>query len=165
MAEYRFTAWKQEPQLEPEIQTMRKNQPERIGYPALGAILALGILATGNASTDGIEKWGCGDLWDKCTNPASCPIILTADFGNGTGTINIDSTGIQETNFKMVGINRRWDWCLEDTSLFNFFTGRSFNCTFTIDPDETGLYFDFHGVPKEEKTSAKDVFSCTKIDG
>ena len=128
-------------------------------------ILALGMLASiSSASAGGIEKWGCGDRWNKCTSPASCPIILTADFDNGTGTINIDSTGIQETEFKMAGIYRRWNWCLEDTSLLNFFTGRSFNCTFIIDPDETGLYLDFHGVSKEEKTSAIDVFSCTKID-
>ena len=123
-------------------------------------ILALGLLA-GCASTkdasmedpraEGLERWKCGDYYDGCgLLGTNCPVTLTADVHNGTGTVKFAGT-VERTNFKIRGVSRRWDWCLKDSG---------FECAFVISAEGGGRYYDFAGANGRVKPT--DVFKCTK---
>lgn len=114
----------------------------RKGHSILGAILALGILATGNASTDGIEKWGCGN---------NNTITLTADFNIGTGTVKLGGIKVGSATTGIEGLNRRWNWT----------SGISGSFALIIEPDGTGLYYDFS---EEKETIPSDNFMCSQLE-
>lgn len=115
----------------------------RKGYPALGAALALGMLAsTSNASTDGIEKWGCGN---------NNTITLTADFDTGTGTVKVGNTKPESATTNIEGLNRRWNWA----------SGISGSFALVIRPNGIGLYYDFS---EKEETTPSDRFLCSQLE-
>ena len=113
----------------------------RKGYPTL-AILALGILATGNASTDGFEKWGCGN---------NNTIALTADFNTGTGTVKLGNIKAESATTGIEGLSRRWNWT----------SGISGSFALIIDPNGMGLYYDFS---EKEETTPSDSFMCSQLE-
>jgi len=57
---------------------------------------------TGQAGT--LERWECGDYVDGCW--FRCPVKLTADFHDGTGTVEFAGT-VSHTNFEVKGLGRR----------------------------------------------------------
>ena len=103
-----------------------------------------------------VERWGCGDYFNGC-GFRGCPVKLTADFSNGSGTVEFAGT-VERTAFKVRGIERRWDWCLEGD-------GR-YGCAFVIDADGDGQYYDFgNAVPDSDgriRTKPSELFKCTR---
>ena len=86
-----------------------------------------------------------------------CPVTLTADFHDGTGTVKFAGI-VEHTQFKIHGLERRWDWCLDDD-------GR-FGCAFVLSADGSGRYYNFtivmpdpDGVPR---TKPSELFKCTR---
>lgn len=102
-------------------------------------------------STDtALEKWKCGDYSGGCI--FFCPVTLTSDQQLGIGTVKFDDI-LQSTRFEIEGLDRRWDWCLNQES-------GTYKCAFTISPDGTGHYYLF---TSEEKTSkTRELYKCTK---
>ena len=103
-----------------------------------------------------LERWGCGDSFDGC-GFGRCPVTLTADFQDGTGTVEFAGT-VSSTRFQVTGLERRWDWCLQDDG--------SFGCAFVIAAHGDGMYFDFRRVmPDADGTSRakpSEWFKCTR---
>ena len=68
----------------------------------------------------------------------------------GLGFILYDGgfTG-QGTYYSRIGIEHRWDWGPNGSDY-----------AFLIQPDGTGLYYDFTTVKKGESTTANDVYQC-----
>lgn len=54
------------------------------------------------------------------------------------------------TYYKRAGLNLRWDW------------GEYGQYSFVLEPDNTGLYYDFTGVPAGEFTKPKSTFKVYK---
>ena len=63
-------------------------------------------------------------------------MTLTADLRNGTGTVSLAGT-VERTEFRIQGIERRWDWCLADDG--------TFECAFIVTPDGRARYVSFAG--------------------
>ncbi|MHC5083926.1 MAG: hypothetical protein ACYTET_08335 [Planctomycetota bacterium] len=55
------------------------------------------------------------------------------------------------TRYQRKGINKRWSW---ETTAGSF--------SFVLEPDGTGHYYDFTGVPEGEKIKSTDLFRCSK---
>lgn len=87
----------------------------------------------------------------------NCPVKLTADFRMGTGTVEIAGT-IQYTQFELKGLERRWDWCLEDDG--------SYGCAFVLSTDGLGKYFNFaRAMPDADgkrRTEPSELFKCAR---
>ena len=83
------------------------------------------------------EKWKCDDL------------ELVAYEFTGTATI---AGHTERTDFRIDGIERRWNWCLAKDG--------SYDCAVTISPDGWGRYFNFRGTDGTAKPS--DSFRCHK---
>ena len=102
------------------------------------------------------EQWGCGDYIDGCWF-GGCPVKLTADFHNGTGTVEFAGT-VNHTKFEIKGLGRRWDWCLQDDD--------TFGCAFVMDADGDGSYYDFTRVMPDpdgrSRAKPSDLFKCTR---
>lgn len=103
----------------------------------------------------GLERWGCGDRFEGCGFLRECPVQLTADFHDGTGTVEFART-INYARFEVRGLSRRWDWCLEDGA---------FECAFVIDTEGHGSYYDF-GREMADPDGARrakptEIFKCT----
>lgn len=126
---------------------MGRNQPKRKSYPALGAILALGMLAsTGNANTDGIEKWECG---------ITSNITLIADFNTGMGKVKLGNMKAEIAQTSIKGLNRRWDWGNKEDDYAGF------AYALIIESGHTGLYYDFS---ESERASPSDRFTCSQFE-
>ena len=122
---------------------MGRNQTKRLS--ALGAILVLGMLAsTGNASTDGIEKWECGDY----------AIILTADFNTEIGTIKLGNMKAEPATANTEGLNRRWSWGSKKENT-------AYAYSLIIEPTGSGLYYDFR---ESERAIPSDHFICSQLE-
>ena len=50
----------------------------------------------------GLERWGCGDYSEGCGFLRECPVQLTADFDDGSGTVEFAGT-ISRTSFRGPG--------------------------------------------------------------
>lgn len=136
-------------------------------WPTLALAFQVGCVATDTGlenspiedmaeeDSEGIEQWGCGDFVDGCW--LRCPVTLTANFHTGTGTVTF--AGVTEyVEFGIVGLERRWDWCLGDD-------GR-FDCAFVLSADGRGRYYNFakempdsDGVRRGKPT---DLFKCIR---
>ena len=103
------------------------------------------------------ERWGCGDSIRGCSG--KCPVMLTADFydGSGTGTVEFAGT-VSHTRYEVRGLERRWDWCLQGDG--------SYGCAFVIDADGDGKYFDFTRVKPDadgtRRTNPSELLKCTR---
>lgn len=56
----------------------------------------------------------------------------------------------EATSYKRTGLNLRWDW------------GENGQYSFVLKPDNTGLYYDFTGVPAGESTEPKSIYKAYK---
>ncbi|MDE0038008.1 MAG: hypothetical protein OXU77_10705 [Gammaproteobacteria bacterium] len=115
-----------------------------------------GDVEEGDVEEGRIERWGCGDLLNGC-GFGGCPVELTADFDYGSGTVEFAGTE-SHTRFEVKGLERRWDWCLQDDGLFG--------CAFTIDTQGDGAYFNFaDAMPDDDgarRTKPSELFKCTR---
>lgn len=103
-----------------------------------------------NKDTDsGFTSWECEDfIYGGKT---------LAEFGyfsiNGTVYGFVLYNGGNEgefTYYKRAGLNLRWDW------------GENGQYSFVLEPDNTGLYYDFTGVPAGEFTKPKSTYKAYK---
>ena len=124
------------------------------GEPAAGAAEGAGTGAPpGQAASSarGVERWQCGDRVDGCV--FRCPVTLTADRLLGVGTITIDGAIEQATVFRMDGLDRRWDWCLDADGYYR--------CSFMIAPKGDGLYFKF--LRGESTAKPSQFYACRRV--
>lgn len=81
------------------------------------------------------ERLGCGDYVNGC-GLGECPVKLTADFDTRTA-VEVAGT-INPTLFRLVGLERRWDWGDDGDGGYPY--------AVTIETDGTGQYYDFSTV-------------------
>jgi len=82
-------------------------------------------------------------------------IVLTATMFPGMMIGGIDVAGTSHsTAYRVAGVNRRWDWGNDGDDSYNY--------AFVIEPDGTGLYYDFSWTEKGETTNSRQVFSCRR---
>ena len=122
----------------------------------LGLTFAAGCTTVDNKAptveaTPGVERWICGDYFDGCGLFSTDCVTLTANLRNGTGEVKF-SDFIERTEFRIDGIERRWNWCIADDY--------SYNCAFIISVDGTGRYYNFRGT--DGTANYRDLFECTK---
>ena len=90
------------------------------------------------------ERWYCGDI----TLTATC-----WPEGDCYGKVKTGKYPAKAAQFYIAGVDRRWNWCLEDGVYL---------CTFIIDPKGWGRYVNFRGVPVGKKIKPSGVFKCTE---
>ena len=104
----------------------------------------------------GLERWGCGDYFDGC-GFRRCPVTLTADFHDGSGTVEFAGAA-SHTRFELRGLTRRWDWCRQDDG--------GFGCAFVIGTEGGGRYYDFTSAAPDpdgrSRTKPSELFKCTR---
>ena len=127
----------------------------RLGF-VLGVALVAGCTTINNTApkveeTPGVERWICGDFYDGCTIFSTDCVKLTANLNNGTGEVNF-SRFSERTEFRIDGIERRWNWCMADDY--------SYNCAFIISVDGTGKYYNFRG--SDGAATPRDLFKCSQ---
>lgn len=103
------------------------------------------------------ERWGCGDYFNGC-GFGGCPVKLTADFDTRTGTVEVAGT-INPTLFRIVGLERRWDWGDDGDGGYPY--------AFTIETDGTAQYYDFSKVMADadgvHRTKPSELFKCHRL--
>ena len=111
------------------------------------------IVLDGEAVTEedvgGFISWYCKDFVD-----AGRILVEVGFFGDpsleGLGFILYDGGYSGErTYYRRTGLEHRWDWGPNET-----------NYAFVIQPDGTGLYYDFSSVPYGESTKVSEVYQC-----
>lgn len=111
------------------------------------------------AGAGGLERWACGDSSEGCGFLRECPVKLTADFDNGSGTVEFAGT-VNYTKFEVRGLTRRWDWCPQDGA---------FECALVIDTEGDGTYYDFRSAMPDadgaRRTKPSEWFKCTRRRG
>lgn len=81
---------------------------------------------------ESLETWQCFNHSDSDrTN-----VLLTLSRLNNTGEVSVAGT-TYSTSFEVQGLDRRWDFGLDDDGSYDY--------TFVVQPDGTGLYYDFSG--------------------
>ncbi len=97
----------------------------------------------------GLIAWYCRDFVDD-----DRVLVELGYFGDptlqGIGFVLFDGgyTGVR-TYYRRTGLEHRWDWGPNGTDY-----------AFVIQPDGTGLYYDFTSVPKGQSTKASAVYKC-----
>lgn len=127
----------------------------RLGF-VLGVALASGCTTVNNFAptveeAPGEERWICGDFYDGCTIFSTDCVKLTANLNNGTGEVRFSGFS-ERTEFRIDGIERRWNWCIADDY--------SYNCSFIISIDGTGKYYNFRG--SDGAATPRDLFKCSQ---
>jgi len=97
-------------------------------------------------------SWHCSDYINRGRTLVEVGIFSNhtlSDFGFVLydGGYSGDSTSYQRR-----GINQRWDWGPNGSEY-----------TFVIEPDGTGLFYDFSSIPDGESTKANAVYKCNRI--
>ncbi len=99
--------------------------------------------------SDRLERWEC------CPSSLGCrgqrPVTLTADLQENAGTV-VFADIAKDTEFRVKGLQRRWDWCLGHGG---------YECAFVIKADGSGQYTDFGGKDRE---SPSQFFECNETD-
>ena len=115
-----------------------------------GAIAAL-ALAAGPPKT---ELWECGGHIRGCRASSLDCVILTANLDAGTGEVKFG--GIREdTSFRVDGLDRRWDWCLESDG--------TYDCAFVVSVSGSGAYYNFRS-SADGTAKPSDLFRCERLD-
>jgi hypothetical protein len=112
------------------------------------------LIASATASAMGqakpVEKWECkeflADGWKKIL------VTATVDSGRASGTIAVAGVAWY-TAFGVEGFNRRWDFGPKDHAT---------RYAFVIEPDGTGLYYDF--ATETHLSKASIVMTCRQRD-
>lgn len=111
------------------------------------------IVLDGEAVTEedvgGFISWYCKDFVD-----GGRILVEVGFFGDpsleGLGFILYDGGYTGEcTYYRRTGLEHRWDWGPNETDY-----------AFVIQPDGTGLYYDFSSVPYGKSTKASEVYKC-----
>jgi hypothetical protein len=103
------------------------------------------------------ETWKCHEFYSYASNPKTLVEIgIIKELAN-LGFILYDGTDSGTlTVYSRRGINHRWDWEGD-------WEGEGgYNYSFVLQPDGTGLFYDFSNVDEGESTNARDVFTCKK---
>lgn len=126
----------------------------------IAAIVAVSVLmmpTDGTAQNDQPrmieEEWSCeGEitLTSSCTPNGIC-----------YGSMKVGDYPAKNTRFEIAGIERRWDWALNDDGRYDY--------AFVIKPSSflNGLFFDFRGGPKNEqgnRTAKPSLQTCTRAE-
>ena len=111
--------------------------------------IILNDVALTEENADGFTSWYCLDF----VRPGSI-LVEVGFFGspklNGFGFILYEGGYTGElTHYKRTGVEHRWDWGPNENDF-----------AFVIQPDGTGLYYDFTKAPKGTTTKASSVYKC-----
>lgn len=96
------------------------------------------------------ESWVCYNWLDS--TKAKPLVSLEGNLEMGIGSVNVAGAN-HVAEYAVRGLNRRWDFGLsEDAATYDF--------AFVIEPDGTGLYYDF---TLEPTAKASQRFTCVKV--
>ncbi len=101
------------------------------------------------------ETWKCHESYSTESNPKTLVEVGFINEIENLGFILYEGTDSGTVSvYQRRGINHRWDW--KDNS------EKRNSYAFVIEPDGTGLFYDFSNVDVGESTNARDVFTCKK---
>ena len=114
--------------------------------------LAVGVTVGVQAQeSDGIttEKWRCFDPLDFSKETVLGVLSRVTGGSKALGTGEVSVAGMTyKASFKIIGFDRRWDF------------GEKLEYSFFIEPEGTGLYYDFSDVKDGGKTRQSQTYSC-----
>lgn len=97
-----------------------------------------------------VEQWDCREFSE---DNGKILIRLWRASGMKEGFGYLEYAGISiPALFTLDGLSLRWNWELGHDDTWEY--------SFAIKPDGTGLFYDFSGVEKGSSTTARDVYSC-----
>ena len=103
-----------------------------------------------NKDTDsGFTSWECKDFIYGGKTLAEFGYFSLRGTVYGFVLYNGGNEG-EITSYKRIGLNLRWDW------------GENRQYCFVLNPDNTGLYYDFTGIPDGESTKPKSTYKAYK---
>ena len=127
------------------------------------AVLALGLavlVVEAAAKKNGIERWTCSPVGlaalscqeslGRSDDPDCTRVSLTADMGDGTGTIQVTGMPEELTRFVATQFDRGWVWPFTDP-----------RHAFAMNHNRTGFYFASLPTQGEEAEPA-GVFHCQR---
>ncbi len=132
---------------EPQVTSESKVTPDSAAPSALRTIFIYDEAMT-EEETGGFISWSCQDYID-----GGPTLVEVGFFGDpsleGVGFILFDGGDSGElTVYGRTGLDRRWDW------------GPDGIYSFIIEPDGTGLYYDFSTVKAGKSKGADDIYQC-----
>jgi len=93
-------------------------------------------------------------------NPSDLDIsLLDIVFFDDQGTVTLAGTDSQKTEFRIEGLDRRWNW---GAGLLKDKPKETFRYAFTIEPAGIGRYFDFNFVDEDDKATSRQHYQCEK---
>lgn len=111
------------------------------------------ILSSGIANAQEpkvIEQWECSDWLSRSDTVIIKLKRMRTKNGHELGKIEVAGT-LQETFFRIQGIDRRWDF------------GTTYEFAFVIKPNQIGLYYDFTG-QRGERIKQSQMFRCEQTE-
>ena len=110
------------------------------------------------AVTTASETWEC---FDRFARDGAGPLVMldgllrmdNAIPNIGPGTVRLVGLIEHEAQFRIDGLNRRWNFGDEDTA---------YDFAIVIEPNGDGSYYDFSGVAVGESTSPSQLYSCER---
>ena len=80
-------------------------------------------------------------------------VVATINEDGETGTIKVAGV-IHQTAYRVEGFDRRWSFGSQDDGNFDY--------VFILQPDGTGIYYDFSSVEVGESVEGSQIFVCKK---
>ncbi len=101
----------------------------------------------------GINTWKCKDFVNGGSTLVELGNFKSPDM-EGIGFVLYDGKNRgDETVYRREGLNHRWDWGLDKSD-------NSYNYSFVIKSDGTGLFYNFSKSSSGNTVKADDVFMC-----
>ena len=103
--------------------------------------------------SDDTEWWRCDDsvrfLLDDGCGEGGCPVKLAANHAMGLGMVTFAGRE-SYAQYSIQGLERHWDWCLQDDS---------FDCIFVLDAGDDGTYYDFTSASTRTRSDGRRITS------
>ncbi len=139
-------------------ETSWKKKIVEFGFAVVLVMGLIALVAEAAAGENRLERWTCTPVGlaalsclesfrAKKDDPNCTKVSLTADMGNGTGTIQVTGMPMENTHFKATQFDRGWLWPLNDPEY-----------AFGINHNRAGFYFPSLSSAKDVEPSA--TFHC-----
>ena len=116
-------------------------------------VISLGESTYSEDTLGRFVTWGCRE-WPYVSGR---PIVVEVGrfenellSGEGFALYDGSSSG-ESTSYQRKGVNQRWDWGPNGS-----------NFAFILEPDGTGLFYDFSNVPKGETRKPNSLYRCSR---
>ena len=126
---------------------------QTILLPILTLLLSTSALAQeADTELEPKEHWKCHDWAAKRREPGEHPVLFEVkQYVNYVGEVLISGNS-QAAMFKFQGLDRRWNWGLDEDGGYLF--------SITIKPNGEARYYDFSSVDPGKTKSPNELYFC-----